>query len=81
MEQNTLQVTSTFAIKPRLGFRIFALTKTEESQAFLSTQEETISPLLKLLKATHLESLMPENQRIDLETILRVKFGPLFTPI
>ena len=28
VEQNTLQVTSNFAIKPKLGFRIFALTKT-----------------------------------------------------
>ena len=28
VEQNILQVTSTFAIKPKLGFRIFALTKT-----------------------------------------------------
>jgi len=50
VQQNTLQVTSTFVIKPSLGFRIFALTKTQESQQFLSAQEEAIQPLFTLLK-------------------------------
>lgn len=81
VQQNTLQVTSTFSIKPKLGFRIFALTKTQESQQFFSSQEETIQPLLYLLKQTALESLMPEAQREDLEIILRVKFRHLFQPV
>ena len=61
VEQNTLQVTSNFAIKPKLGFRIFALTKTVQDShqaSFQSFQEETISPLLKLLKVIQLDSLL-----------------------
>lgn len=46
----------------------------------MSAAEETIAPLVTLLKQTELISLMPEHQRVDLEAILRVKYGPLFAP-
>lgn len=80
IEQNTLQVTSTFAIKPKLGFRIFALTRSAATRdsSFASTAEEAIAPLVTLLTQTELESLMPEQGREDLESILQVKFAPLF---
>lgn len=93
VEQNILQVTSTFAIKPKLGFRIFALTRSQEvaavnpAQHFVSAQEEAISPLVKLLSSTSLHTLNPtefkeEHARSDLECILQVKFGNgLFAPI
>ena len=83
VEQNTLQVTSTFTIKPKLGFRIFALTKTLEQgqNDFLSAQEETIKPLLTLLKSTSLDSLMPDQNRVDFQQLLRIKYASLFTPL
>ena len=80
IEQNTLQVTSTFAIKPKLGFRIFALTRSAANSGIPSAAEEAIAPLVTLLAQTELESLMPECEREDLESILKVKYAPLFAP-
>ena len=45
VQQNVLQVTSSFTIRPKLGFRIFALTR-QSTHAQPSTQEESIMPLL-----------------------------------
>ena len=51
----------------------------------MSFQEETISPLLKLLKVIQLDSLLKQSGeeygREDLESLLHVKYAPLFTPI
>lgn len=46
----------------------------------LTQAEETIAPLVTLLKQVELQSLMPEYGRQDLETILEAKFAPLFVP-
>ena len=42
VEQNTLHVTSTFTIKPKLGFRIFALTRSSSQPGMPSAADETI---------------------------------------
>lgn len=72
IQQNTLQVTSTFTIKPRLGFRIFALSKSDEVVI------DDIKPLVSYLHQTHLESL---TIREDFESILQKRFPALFKPI
>lgn len=59
VEQNLLQVTSTMTIKPKLGFRIFALTRGQEDQS-LGMNVSAAQPLLTLFNKVHLKSLMPE---------------------
>lgn len=58
VEQNQLQVTSTFSIVPKLGFRIFCVAKTETGLG----KHEDIQPLLASLHITELANLYQTGQ-------------------
>jgi midasin (ATPase involved in ribosome maturation) len=75
VQQNRLQVTSTFTIVPKLGFRMFCLSKSRTAQE--------IQPLLSCLHSTELETLYKPGYpgRVDLSDILLTKFPSLFIPI
>lgn len=78
VEQNKLQVTSTFTIIPKLGFRIFCVAKTETSHG----KHEDIQPLLSSLHITELASLYhPQECRSDFEEILVAKYPELFRTV
>lgn len=89
IEQNTLQVSANFTIKPQLGFRIFALSKhcrdvDSKTPHFYSQQEEVIAPLMSLLTRVQLKALVQFESaeqltaRPDLTTILQLRFPNLF---
>jgi len=68
IEQNHLQVTSTFTIVPKLGFRLFCLTKTD------GPTNEDLKPLLSSLHITELATLYKPGKesesRMDFHEIL-----------
>ena len=74
IQQNVLQVTSTWTIKPKLGFRIVVLSKEET----VHYQHEDIKPLMALLHQTQIEGLIGETTRTDFTQILETKFPSLF---
>jgi midasin (ATPase involved in ribosome maturation) len=68
IEQNSLQVSSNFTIRPKLGFRMFALSKSSAHTAtsdshLISQQEEVIEPLMHLLHRTYLEPLLSTHHK------------------
>lgn len=65
VQENKLQVTSTFSITPKLGFRIIALSNKN------SINESSISPFLSLLYTIQLE---PLHSRQDLASIISSKY-------
>ena len=73
IQENILHVTSTFSIRPKLGFRIFACQR-EQS---LTGRHEDIQPLLALLTRASLEELQT---RPDFTQILEKQFPALFVP-
>jgi midasin (ATPase involved in ribosome maturation) len=77
VDQNYLQVTSSFKIVPRLGFRLFCLAKVD------GRKHEDIQPLLASLHVTELQTLYKPDQecRPDFIEILSAKFPELFLPI
>ena len=79
VQDNILPVSSTLTIKPSLGFRIFALAKSEAGQQ--TAQEETIKPLMNMLTPVKVRSLMPHAQREDMVAILKQKYPSLFEPV
>ena len=78
VEGNQLQVTSSFTIVPKLGFRIFCLAK----EGLVVGKQEDIKPLLSVLHQTDLLSLYQINTaRDDFEQIIQAKFPALFMPL
>jgi len=64
VQENKLQVTSSFSITPKLGFRIIALSSSR-------SEESSISSFLSLLHTVKLDQLQ---SRDDFKTILSTKY-------
>ena len=81
IQENLLQVTSTLTIKPKLGFRIFVLSKGTSSSLDdkVFYQQDDIQPLLSLMYRTNVDALICNDlPREDFEQILKTRFPCLF---
>lgn len=71
VKEDTLQVTATFSITPKLGFRIIALSSTVQ----LLDESTSLSPFLSALRLIQLDKLQ---SRSDFKEILASKYQTVF---